>query len=429
MKKIKNLFNNALTLVILFALGVGLALFLSSRSQNSQPAAQAPDSTSPLSTPTPVVETATPAPATPTAGPPPDDTPEPTWTPVIILPEAPPPTLPPPPPTLTPTPVNPKESLIVKLPNAAGNLALSPDGQTLAFDQAESPRADTYPQFWTLDLVSKKIAKLADKAYSPVWSPGGGKIAFQVIEGPVASQVIEVKIISKDGKEEKTLAKGSEILNYYWLATDALGIINTTGITVLDSTGKTKEQVNFSLPATEVNGVEKPKVKGHPEKFVVVNVGGELLVKKKNGEVTVIADEINGDGRSIYDFDLSPDGKRIAYIVGDGPNDELWVTDLKGKDKRLLYRAEHATVGFPTWSPDSKVILVGLRSRGTHDSDDLELALISPENGQLTRLNVDKVDRGFIWTYSGNGIIYGRTVTDKNNGTASTNFYQLEVKP
>ncbi len=351
-----------------------------------------------------------------------------TPTPVIILPEGTSPPVPTPLPTPTSTPINPNEVLIATLPNATGNLVLSPDSLMLAFDQAESPYANTYTQLWKLEMASGKTAKLADYAYNPTWSPDGKKIVFMVRQGPVVSDVIEIKIIDGEGKEEQTIAKGSQILDYYWISVDTLGVINTNGFTVLDSTGKIKKQVNLKLPTTTISGLNKPKVEGYLDKFVVVGDGQGLLVTH-SGETVTITDGSNESGRSISDFDLSPDGQRIAYIVTEGPSDELWVTDLKGKDKRLLYRAEHATVGFPTWSPDSKIILVGIRSKGTHLSDNLELILVYPEDEQLIRLNVDNVDRGFIWSFDGNAIIYARTITDQNNGTAQTNIYQLKVSP
>jgi tricorn protease-like protein len=179
--------------------------------------------------------------------------------------------------------------------------------------------------------------------------------------------------------------------------------------------------------STITRGIEKPRVKGHPDKFIVVNQAGELHVKRGNNESQVISDE-RDDQSLISDFDLSPDGEQLAYIVVDGPNSELWATNSSGSNKRLLFRVEHETLRSPTWSPDGQTILVGTRSKGTHDSDNLELVLVSPNNGKFTKLNVGEVDRGFIWNHVGNIIIYGRTATDKNFGTASTTIHQLEVK-
>jgi|GEM_PF-2353583 len=431
MKNVKKFFNNILMLALLLALGIGLVLFLNSRSPEGVLTSQANEATS---TPVQIAQeptaTSTPEPTpTVTTEPTPtevaeDDQPEPTWTPVIILPDATSPPDPTPIPTPTATPVNPGEQLLAQLPHAAGNLALSPDSQTLAFDQAESPRGDTYPQVWKLDLTSKKLVKLVDQAENPVWSPDGQKIAYQVREGPVVSLETEVKVMDKDGQEQKSVTKSLDILGYFWADMGTLGVIQTDGIALLDESGKTKEYIKVS---TISGGIEKPRVKGHPDKFVVANQMGELHIKRGNSDSQVIIDE-RDDHSLISDFDLSLDGKHLAYIVVDGPNSELWITDSTGSNKRLLFSVEHATLRSPIWSPDGRAILVGMRSKGTHDGDNLEFLLISPNNGKLTKLNVDEVDRGFIWNHEGNAIIYGRTVTDKNFGTASTTIYQLGVK-
>ncbi len=61
-------------------------------------------------------------------------------------------------------------------------------------------------------------------------------------------------------------------------------------------------------------------------------------------------------GGSVLSFDVSRNGKKIAYVTGDA----LWSIGMNGKnDKKLLQMPEGITITTPTWSKNSKQIWFG----------------------------------------------------------------------
>ncbi|MFN8453759.1 MAG: hypothetical protein U0401_03660 [Anaerolineae bacterium] len=429
MKKFRNFFSNILTLTILLALGVGVALFLSSRAQTSQPAAQATETTA---TPAPTAETkptTTPAiTATLLPQPPQDDTPEPTWTPVIVLPDAPQPTDPPRLPTPTPTPVNPSESELISFDVPASVGAISPDGKTLAFDILQvktNPGINPYNQVWKLDLDSKQATKLVEHGASPIWSPNGQSLAYQLFSP--TGEIEEVRIIGADGRNEKSLGKSQDLLGYYWLASDQVGLIQIDGIHQVDLTGKEKGKVSLNLPPKSKGSNFKPKVTGHSNNVVLVADGQDLSFIQSNGQVITIRDD---KGWQIFDFRLSPDGKQVVYTTSYGPEEALWLSDLTGKDRQKLFERigdERGHIRALIWSPDSKAAVFGWSNPGT--SQYLNLAWVDIKSGKVTPLGVDNVDfSGLAFSPDGQYLYYTRLTQMDDAPWGKSTLYQLKVK-
>jgi hypothetical protein len=55
---------------------------------------------------------------------------------------------------------------------------------------------------------------------------------------------------------------------------------------------------------------------------------------------------------SAYDIALSFDRKQLAFLIADGPNgSSLWISDLDGRNQKLLYRETKYRLRLPSWSP------------------------------------------------------------------------------
>jgi dipeptidyl aminopeptidase/acylaminoacyl peptidase len=429
MGKIKNFFSNVVTLALLLVLGIGVVLFLSSHSQNGELTAQ---TTRP--TPTPVVEETPPTPTialTPTiqSDQPEDDRPEPTSTPVIVLPDATSPPDPTPVPTPTSTPINPNESEIAAFDVPVGGLAISPDDQTLAVVAAlkflPEQGGNIVTQLWIIDLSSNKVEKLDVYGRHPIWSPDGQHILFEAR----SDNQVEIKVVNKDGKDEKTLTSlpWGDLLGYYWFTSEQITVIKPDSVDKLDLTGNSVDKINITLPAKSKYADVKPEVIGHPNGFVVVADGQNLLIINYNGQITTIADT---QGRQISGpFGLSSDGKQLAYVVDDGStNDELWFTDLVGSNPSQLYRVERGHIVSLTWTPDNQAILIGWKKTGTTLGDELTLLMLDVKNDQAISLQVDNVDRGFVFSHNGDRLFYGRAFYVDPTSEAQTTLYQLKVK-
>jgi dipeptidyl aminopeptidase/acylaminoacyl peptidase len=441
-KRIQSLFSKVLLLVLLLALAIGLVFLLSNPSQNegrtNQPSVQAFDSNSPLPTPTlaigketqsPVDEKAT---STPTVTPPtttsdlPDDVLEPTWTSAIVLPEGTSPPRPTPLSTPTATPVNPKEELLVELQSLAGQLAISPDDQEIAFSQV-SPD-ESRRQLWKLNLADGQTTILSDSGIRPQWSPDGQSVLFERTYWEDDVVKIEVKMIKRDGQDERSLLRGvdSEVLDYYWVTSDRVGFVSPGGIEEIDLTGKVTRQVKLALPAQIEHAPLPPVTDGSAGSFVVLDEGRRLQIVQHSGERVTITDP---QRRELDNFSLSPDKQRIAYIVSYGPLEELWVADLSGKNGRQLFELpEGGRITVPCWSPDGQSLVIGHQTTGTHNDSAYELTLINVNNGYATDLQVDGIGEGFVWSHDGKWLYYTRYILTELPATYDVTLHRLRVQ-
>jgi serine/threonine-protein kinase len=53
---------------------------------------------------------------------------------------------------------------------------------------------------------------------------------------------------------------------------------------------------------------------------------------------------------------VSPDGSRLAIVVSEGPNSDIWVYDWQG-GRKIKLSAGSGVSGFPTWSPDGQYVV------------------------------------------------------------------------
>lgn len=439
MKKIKNFFSNTMILVLLLVLGVALTLFLSNRSQNSQPAAQTAEivvtPTSPTAekaTPIPAVTaTATSVPATQSAEPPKDDTPEPTWTPAIIFPKEPPPPLPSPPPTPTATPINPNESVLISFDVPASLGAISPDGKTLAFNRWQvETKGNPYNQVWLLDLASKQTTKLVEVgtvSTDQTWSPDGKKLVYQ---GFSPNGLEEVGIVGIDGKDAHSLLKSEDLLGYYWIDSQQIGLIRTNSIERVDLTGRAKEKRTVKLPTGHpgpTNFRPKPKAAGFAQSIVVVEEGNLRIISLDGQEITIRPES----NEQIREFVMSPNGEQIAYDASQDTGTAFWVSDLRGTNRRKLFERVGENRGHMTnwvWTPDGQAIVLGWSKTGT--SQYPILVWIDVKSGQVTPLKVDNVSHETpIFSPNGKTLYYSRTTDSVDDPPwGKTTFYQLRVK-
>ncbi|HEV3165884.1 MAG TPA: S9 family peptidase [Isosphaeraceae bacterium] len=111
--------------------------------------------------------------------------------------------------------------------------------------------------------------------------------------------------------------------------------------------------------------------------------------------------------KSVADPQVSPDGKRVVYVVGeiDRPsgktNTDLWMIDLNGGDPQRLTTAP-GTDTQPRWSPDGKQISF-VSDRG----GSAQVWLLPVEGGearQLTKLPIDVT--GPIWSPKGDKLAF-----------------------
>ncbi len=99
--------------------------------------------------------------------------------------------------------------------------------------------------------------------------------------------------------------------------------------------------------------------------------------------------------------DVSPDGKRVVFVVQNAGTSHLEIaslSDVEGTRRRLLSSAPFDQVYTPRWSPDGQRVAVSVwQAGGLRD-----VVLVDPESGEATRLMRDRaLDTGPVWSPDG----------------------------
>jgi Tol biopolymer transport system component len=98
--------------------------------------------------------------------------------------------------------------------------------------------------------------------------------------------------------------------------------------------------------------------------------------------------------------DISPDGKRIAFVSTRSGSTEIWVCDADGSNPRQITSMGGPFTGYPKWSPDGNTILFGSR-REVMPS----LYVVSATGGAPRRLT--KIPAFWAsWSHDGNWIYF-----------------------
>lgn len=127
-------------------------------------------------------------------------------------------------------------------------------------------------------------------------------------------------------------------------------------------------------------------------------------------------------------FDVSPDGRRVAYTVrtenrrNQGNHSEIHLLDIASKESRAL-TDNRAPEGNPTWAPDSRRLAYTARS-----DDEWELLLdkiwvmdVDSGDRSIVSGDFDGSIRSFVWTPDGASILFGGLQR------TNTNLYRLDV--
>lgn len=420
MKKIQGLLANALIVILLLLLTGVLIITLNKKTSGMNATsqtvpAQTSQQGSPLATPTPSLSKTTE----------PDflEPVEPTGTPVIIMPKGTPPPIPTPLPTPTVTPVASNEMVIAKFEVPVGDLVISPDDKTLALvSLVELDDKRFANQIWTVDLTSKKINKFNLYGSHPIWSPDGQHILFRTRDG----DEFDIKVVGREGQNEKSVMRlnKQDLLSYYWSTPQQIGIVQFESIVQVDLSGGMIEQQSMLLPSNIKEQTIRRVEQGKNNQFFMLDYQNRTLVRvEPNGTTATIASE-QGQ-RFISDFKISNDKRRIAYVVTESANDELWLIDSDEKIPRKLYQIDSGHIRDILWSSDNQMLLIGWGETGTNVPT--KLLWLDIKSGKRRPVGVHNVE-SIVISHQGDKLYYNRVSNYNVDEPTLTTLYQLEIK-
>ena len=223
---------------------------------------------------------------------------------------------------------------LASYPGAEGPPALSPDGNLVAFAWS-APAGPDQSDIYVKAIGSETLRPLTETAASennPAWSPDGHSIAF-VRDGNGVFTVSQL-----GGDERQVSASGTHVA---WAADSKSVLI--------------RDRESITVP------------------FGIYQVFLDTLERRQLTQAPL--------GIGDYKFDVSPDGKTLAFIRYDRPGiSDLYVVAMRGGEPRRLSNW-NATLTSLSWTPDGREIVYSVEE---------------PAANRLWRIPVDssRLDRG-----------------------------------
>jgi serine/threonine-protein kinase len=248
--------------------------------------------------------------------------------------------------------------------------------------------------------------------------PRGRGVLFTVIDREAGKYRIEVA--RRDGSQRKFLVPSGTYARYAASGPKSGHVLYVDRGTLF--------ALPFDIDTFEVLGEPRPVIRdvayrdgmGHAY-YDVANDGTLVYLRAPGGGLSTIRWLDGGDksrpilsepGRYLYPR-LSPDGRRLAYAVADGPTSSLWVLDL-ASGGRLHLGGDAINEGNPVWTPDSRRLILssgGATALGWREADgSSETHMLTPapgvnipwslgpDGGRIAYYSMDRKTHFDLWT-------------------------------
>ncbi len=284
-------------------------------------------------------------------------------------------------------------------------LSLSPDGAQVvvgltSYDMNENKASSALWQLSTFGGEPRQLTQCGEKDGQAAWSPDGKWIAFVAKrgDGKNADDEPQLYLIAPDGGEAKRITSQSTGVSGIKWFSDSKRLAFISWVWPDLKTEKAQ--------AIRYQERKNDKVKAHVVEHTVYRHWDHWLSDGRVPHVHVIdIGAEKGKCRDLFagthyeltqfdtdhnDYDLSPDGKWIAF--GFNPNDDkrddqarqLIEMDVKTGKVQVLAKAARYNHHHPRYAPDGKTIAVLLNDYARSVDDDSKLALIDRKTNKLS---------------------------------------------
>ncbi len=299
----------------------------------------------------------------------------------------------------------------VDAPERSG-ISWSADGRFVVVADRPSPNEPPAVTLVSVDTGEKRLLIAGPagtlEVRSPVFSPDGQTIAFDVLRG---GGLGDTYLASAGGRELKQLTfTGGQPEGLAW-SNDGRYLIFA----------RLSEEGRRSTWRVPVSGGEpKPMALGdNPSQPALAPAGNRMAFSKRLSSYDIIRiDRLGVDPKrpsrfvSSTRFDgnpqYSPDGSRIVFSSSRSGNVEIWVSDAAGGN--LLQLTSLGVAGSPRWSPDSTQILFDSTVGGNAD-----IYLINASGGTPRRITTNAAEDVVpSWSRDGKWIYFCSTRTGQD---------------
>lgn len=328
----------------------------------------------------------------------------------------------------------------------AGDVAISPDGERVAFvvTQIDSAADAYYSHIWLATTNEGQVRQLTRGAVrdrDPAWAPDGSKIAFVSNRGGNGAQIF---ILPLDGGEPWALTDLENGASDPVWSPDGSTLLFASSLT-------TRELEEEAAEATETDGQGEAAVEAamwgslerirkwlannaeEEEPAVITRLrfqGERGLDPIEDWEHIYAIDSEGGKPRRLtdgpYDFfapTFSPDGRQIAFIA-DITNDEhpdyslkaeLYIMAAEGGEHRMIDIPGY-NVFSPSWSPDGTHIAFAARDTTEPSAANTIIGVLELlESGLVGNVEwvsrpLDRGARQYHWSADGNSIYFSAGV-------------------
>jgi eukaryotic-like serine/threonine-protein kinase len=296
----------------------------------------------------------------------------------------------------------------------------SPDGKTLAVVDTSSE-----DEPFSIFLISVETGERRRLTQPPAglvgdqfvsFSPDGSRLAFVRRHAQQEGDICTVAVTG--GEPTRITSDGAGVYGLAW---------TRDGASLVFSSDRGGGDITlWRVPATGGTPALVAGVGSNVHELSIARQGDRLAYAQSSGDVNIYRLELTGQagGRRIarapVSFiastrqelapQISPDGRKVAFISDRSGSAELWVSDAEGKSLVQLTSFGGPRADTPSWSPDGRLIaFTSLAGGNAH------LYVVGAEGGSPRRLTTDAAGEASPgWSKDGRWIYFTSKRTGRN---------------